>query len=128
MPSDYVCRQTMVNSSRFITSDLKSFEQKALHAEQKIKSLEYEIFCKIREEIRKYTHVLRELAFDISNLDALHSLAKAAIVTGAHGLIIEIHPDPEKALSDGPQTLNFENFKKLSKELEKLSQTLILLK
>lgn len=51
-------------------------------------------------------------------------LAKAAIVTGAHGLIIEVHPEPEKALSDGPQTLNFENFKKLSKELEKLIQIL----
>ena len=51
-------------------------------------------------------------------------LAKAAIVAGAHGLIIEIHPDPEKALSDGPQTLNFDNFRKLSKELDKLSQAL----
>ena len=51
-------------------------------------------------------------------------LSKAAIVAGAHGLIIEIHPDPEKALSDGPQTLNFENFKLLTKELEKIFSVL----
>ncbi|MBI3590193.1 MAG: 3-deoxy-7-phosphoheptulonate synthase [Candidatus Melainabacteria bacterium] len=48
-------------------------------------------------------------------------LAKAAVVAGANGLIIEIHPEPEKALSDGPQTLNFDNFKKLCKDLNKLT-------
>ena len=51
-------------------------------------------------------------------------LARAAIVAGAQGLIIEVHPEPEKALSDGPQTLNFNNFKKLMKELERLSLVL----
>lgn len=51
-------------------------------------------------------------------------LAKAAVVAGAHGLIIEIHPDPEKALSDGPQTLNFKNFEKLSKEIERIVNAL----
>ena len=52
-------------------------------------------------------------------------LAKAAIVAGAHGLIIEVHPDPEKALSDGPQTLNFDNFRRLTKELNRLSSVLM---
>ncbi len=51
-------------------------------------------------------------------------LAKAAVVAGAHGLIIEVHPDPEKALSDGAQTLNFDNFKLLCRELEKLVSVL----
>ena len=48
-------------------------------------------------------------------------LALASLVAGANGLIVEVHPDPEKALSDGPQTLNFENFRKLSKDIERLS-------
>lgn len=51
-------------------------------------------------------------------------LAKAAIAAGANGLIIEIHPNPEKALSDGPQTLTFENFKKLTSDLYKLVDVL----
>ena len=51
-------------------------------------------------------------------------LSKAAVICGTHGLIIEVHPEPEKALSDGPQTLNFDNFRKLSKELENLSHIL----
>ena len=40
-------------------------------------------------------------------------MAKAALVTGAHGILIEVHPEPEKALSDGPQSLTFQGFEKL---------------
>ena len=80
VPSDFICRQTMVNSSRFITNELKEFEQKALNAEQKIIALEYEIFCKIREEVKSYSSITSEVAFNISNLDALFSLAQAAVI------------------------------------------------
>ena len=80
VPSEYICRQTMVNSSRFITNELKEFEQKALHAEQKIKSLEYEIFCQVREKIKNYSSVIRELAYNISCLDGIFSLAQAAVI------------------------------------------------
>jgi 3-deoxy-7-phosphoheptulonate synthase len=37
-------------------------------------------------------------------------MAKAALATGADGIIVEVHPEPEKALSDGAQSLTFENF------------------
>jgi len=42
--------------------------------------------------------------------DLVIPLALAAHAVGPHGLIVEIHPDPEKALSDGPQALRFEDF------------------
>lgn len=45
-------------------------------------------------------------------------LAKCAIAAGADGLMIEVHPDPKHALSDGPQSLNFEQFTALTGELE----------
>ena len=48
------------------------------------------------------------------------SLSRAAIAAGADGLIIEVHPDPSKALSDGPQSLNPEEFRVLSEELKPL--------
>ena len=44
-------------------------------------------------------------------------LAKAAIAVGADGLMIEVHPCPAKALSDGPQSLTFDAFEQLMKDL-----------
>lgn len=44
-------------------------------------------------------------------------LAKAAIAAGADGLMIEVHNDPAKALSDGPQSLTFEQFEALAKDI-----------
>ena len=45
-------------------------------------------------------------------------MAKAAVASGADGLIIEVHNDPARALSDGPQSLTFERFDILMKELK----------
>jgi 3-deoxy-7-phosphoheptulonate synthase len=45
------------------------------------------------------------------------SMAKAAVAAGADGLMVEIHPDPANALSDGPQSLNLENFSNLMASL-----------
>ena len=45
-------------------------------------------------------------------------LAKAAVAAGADGLMIETHPCPEKALSDGPQSLTFDQFETLMKDLK----------
>ena len=47
----YIRKQTLSNAERFITEELKEIEDKILHAEEKIKSLEYEIFVKIRQII-----------------------------------------------------------------------------
>lgn len=44
-------------------------------------------------------------------------LAKSAIAAGADGLMIEVHNDPAKALSDGPQSLTFDQFQQLSDEI-----------
>lgn len=49
------------------------------------------------------------------------SLAKAAIAAGADGLMIEVHPDPEHALSDGPQSLNPLDFSVLMEELKPIA-------
>ncbi|MFH1505217.1 MAG: 3-deoxy-7-phosphoheptulonate synthase [Candidatus Omnitrophota bacterium] len=49
-------------------------------------------------------------------------LSKAAVAAGADGLLIEVHPNPQEALSDGPQQLLPKNFSLLMKELEKVAQ------
>ena len=51
-------------------------------------------------------------------------LARAALAAGADGLMVEVHPDPEKALSDGPQSLNFEEFRNLIRELAPILQAI----
>jgi 3-deoxy-7-phosphoheptulonate synthase len=56
--------------------------------------------------------------------DLVPPLAKAALVTGADGLIVEVHPEPEKAKSDGPQSLRFADFQKMMDELRQISVAL----
>ena len=51
-------------------------------------------------------------------------MAKAALVAGAHGVMIEVHPDPEKALSDGPQSLTIPGFEKLMEEIRQIKKFL----
>lgn len=51
-------------------------------------------------------------------------MSKAALVAGAHGILVEVHPEPEKALSDGPQSLTCEGFAKLMEEIGKLNSFL----
>jgi 3-deoxy-7-phosphoheptulonate synthase len=48
-------------------------------------------------------------------------MAMAAVAAGAHGLMVEVHPEPAKALSDGPQSLNPENFHNLMGNLRQLA-------
>jgi 3-deoxy-7-phosphoheptulonate synthase len=47
-------------------------------------------------------------------------MAMASVVTGVHGIMVEIHPDPEHALSDGPQSLHFKEFEKLHGQMKEI--------
>lgn len=50
------------------------------------------------------------------------SMAKAALAAGADGLMIEVHPDPEHALTDGAQSINIPMFQQLMKELARIAE------
>jgi 2-dehydro-3-deoxyphosphooctonate aldolase (KDO 8-P synthase) len=52
-------------------------------------------------------------------------LAKAAVAAGADGIFLEIHPDPDSALSDGPNSLPFEHVESLVAVLKKVHQTVL---
>ena len=52
------------------------------------------------------------------------SMSKAAIAAGADGLIIEVHPDPDRALSDGPQSLHLDEFRVLMEELRPVARAM----
>ena len=48
-------------------------------------------------------------------------MAEASLVSGADGVLVEVHPEPEKALSDGPQSLTFAGFEKMMREIGQLT-------
>ena len=50
----------------------------------------------------------------------VHPLSLASLVAGANGLMIEIHPDPSKSLSDAQQAMSFQDFEILVQEIRKL--------
>jgi 3-deoxy-7-phosphoheptulonate synthase len=52
--------------------------------------------------------------------ELVHPMSMASIASGADGLIIEVHPEPDAALSDGSQSLDFDSFKKLYNDVNKL--------
>ena len=54
----------------------------------------------------------------------VHPMAKAALAAGADGLIVEVHPHPEKAVSDGKQSLTPEKFKSMMDDLVRLTSAL----
>lgn len=56
--------------------------------------------------------------------DYVPAMALAGLAAGAHGLMVEVHPEPDKALSDGAQSLDFTQFDKLLAELKRLAETL----
>ncbi|NLJ94055.1 MAG: DNA mismatch repair protein MutS, partial [Clostridiaceae bacterium] len=78
VPDHYIRRQTLTNSERYITDELKEMEEKILGAEQKLINLEYELFLKIREETMSYVAELKNNAQIIAQIDVLSSLAELA--------------------------------------------------
>ena len=78
VPEDYIRKQTLVNAERFITGELKEIEDKVLGAEEKSKSLEYELFQDVRGEVVKSTPQIQRLARAVGTIDVLASLADVA--------------------------------------------------
>jgi 3-deoxy-7-phosphoheptulonate synthase len=76
--------------------------------------------------VKELTHL--PIMVDPSHATGKRSLvtpmSKAALVAGAHGVLVEVHPEPEKALSDGPQSLTFPGFEALMADLKKLQNYL----
>ena len=69
----------MANGERFFTPELKEYESKVLHAEERLKSLEYELFTALRQEIGKEVSRLLGLSEVLAELDVLCGLARVAV-------------------------------------------------
>jgi len=78
VPEDYVRKQTLANAERYTTPRLKELEDMILNAEDKLCSLEYDMFCTIRERIAEQIVRIQQTAKAVARLDVFASLALVA--------------------------------------------------
>ena len=113
IPADYIRKQTLTNAERYITPDLKEYEEKILHAEERMLSLETGIFNDVRLKVAAHAEAIQTDAQLLASLDCFISLAAAAVdynyccpeVTDSTALDIVDgrHPVIERLLPPGEQ-------------------------
>ncbi|NOX65973.1 MAG: DNA mismatch repair protein MutS [Chlorobi bacterium] len=113
IPDNYIRKQTLVSSERYITPELKVYEDKILNAEENISELEYSLFNEIRNYVAAETEAIQENARLIAMLDCYLSFAECAeaynyvlpevndsdkieITQGRHPVVERILPPGEK--------------------------------
>ena len=79
VPEDYIRRQTLANAERYTMPRLKEIENDILGAEEKLNTLEYNIYCEIRDSITEHINRIQKTADSIASLDALCSLSYVAM-------------------------------------------------
>lgn len=80
VPADYIRKQTLKNQERFITPELKEYEDKVLRAEGQAVALEQELFQSLRSRVAQQSPRLRENAEILAEIDVLTALAELAIL------------------------------------------------
>lgn len=78
VPAGWIRKQTLVNAERYITQELKEYEEKILGAEDKILSLEARLFADLVQAAAGFIALLQRNAAALSELDCLHSLSQVA--------------------------------------------------
>lgn len=111
VPENYIRKQTLVNNERFITPELKEYEDKILNAQENIGNLEFELFNQIRFEVAAQTVKIQENARLIAMLDCYLSFAESAesykyvkpVINDSDEIIIKKgrHPVVEQILPPG---------------------------
>jgi len=111
VPATWIRKQTLVNAERYITEELKTYEEKILYAEEKIGILEQRLYAQLISEALKYVNQIQQNARILANLDCLSSFALSArennytkpAVNDSTNLIIKDgrHPVIEKQLPLG---------------------------
>ncbi len=79
VPEHYIRKQTLANSERYITQELKELEARVLGAKDRAVALEYQLFCEVREAIAAQLLRIQATAEAVAKLDVLASFAQAAV-------------------------------------------------
>ncbi len=75
VPEDWIRKQTLVNAERYITPELKTYEEKILKAESQIEQLEINLFNDLIEKIQIYVNTVQQNAQTIAKIDVLNNFA-----------------------------------------------------
>lgn len=112
VPDDYARKQTLANAERYITPELKEYENLILGAEDRVIQMEYDLFCQVRNRVNEEVPRIQKCAGLLSRLDVLQSLAEAAIRNNYTKPVIDDsdiidvkdgrHPVVEKVLANEP--------------------------
>ncbi len=94
VPTDYIRRQTLVGCERFVTPELKEYEEKIMGAEDRIVELERKLFNEVRNQVALQTRRIQDMARIIAQLDVLRGLAEVA----RRNHYIRPHLDPSQEL------------------------------
>ena len=108
VPPHWIRKQTLVNAERYITEELKEYEEKITHAQERITALEQEFFSQLITEIIQYISPIQQTATAIGQIDALCGFSTLAVEnhyscpTLDDSLVIDLkgarHPVIEKQL------------------------------
>ena len=78
IPAEYIRKQTLKNAERYITPELKEYEEKVLSAEERSRDIEIQIFCQLRDQIAAAATRIQSTANALAEIDVLASLAELA--------------------------------------------------
>jgi DNA mismatch repair protein MutS len=81
-PDDYIRKQTLTNEERYITPELKEREARVFTTQERIHTLEYDIFQQLREQVGQRAELIRTVARAVAAADVLAGLAEVAIFQG----------------------------------------------
>jgi DNA mismatch repair protein MutS len=122
VPDDYTRRQTLKNSERFYTPELKEREDEILSAEERADKLEYRLFKQVRDEVAEEAERMQALAETLASLDAVAAVAAVAAENGytrpefvegekdGHSVEGARHPVVERSVDEYvPNDASFEN-------------------
>ena len=79
VPEEWIRKQTLVNAERYITQELKEYEEKIVNADEKIKDLELKLFLKLIDNLQDRLTTLKLISERVSVIDILNSFSKRAI-------------------------------------------------
>jgi len=79
VPEDYQRKQTLVNAERFITPELKAYEEKVLTAQERLTHIEYDLFMNLKQKVLNQSSDILKAAHSLAQIDVFCSLAEVAI-------------------------------------------------
>lgn len=111
VPSEWIRKQTLTNAERYITEELKQYEEKILGAEEKIGAIEERLFTELVNHVSEYVSIIQQNAMLLAKLDCLFSFANLAVkrhyckpqINEGHKLLLKDsrHPVIEQQLPIG---------------------------